>query len=57
MAKKTKELEPIEEKKAKRLKVLKILIIALCCILDFLQKILTFLYSQYILNNLYKIIN
>ena len=43
----------IEEKKAKRLKVLKILIIALCCILDFLQKILTFLYSQYIINNLW----
>ena len=43
----------IEEKKAKRLKVLKALIIALCCILDFLQKILTFLYSQYIINNLW----
>ena len=43
----------IEEKKAKRLKMLKALIIALCCILDFLQKILTFLYSQYIINNLW----
>ena len=32
---------------------LKIIIIALCCILDYIQKILTFLYSQYILNNLW----
>ena len=32
---------------------LKILIIGLCCILDYIQKILTFAYSQYILNNLW----
>jgi len=44
----------IEETKQKKLKIrLKILIIALCCILDYIQKILTFLYSQYIINNLW----
>ena len=32
---------------------LKIIIIALCCVLDYIQKILTCLYSQYILNNLW----
>ena len=34
-------------------KILKIIIIASCCILDYIQKILTFLYSRYILNNLW----
>ena len=32
---------------------LTIIIIFLCCILDYIQKILTFLYSQYIINNLW----
>ena len=32
---------------------LSIIIIILCCILDYIQKILTFLYSQYIINNLW----
>ena len=32
---------------------LKLIIIGLCCILDYTQKILTFLYSQYIINNLW----
>jgi len=32
---------------------LKIIIIVLCCVLDYIQKILTCLYSQYILNNLW----
>ena len=31
---------------------LKMIIIVVCCILDYIQKILTFFYSQYILNNL-----
>ena len=32
---------------------LKMIIIVVCCILDYIQKILTFFYSQYILNNLW----
>jgi hypothetical protein len=32
---------------------LKIIIITLCCILDYIQKLLSFLYSQYIITNLW----
>ena len=43
-----------EEKKSKCSKTLKkLFIIFLCCLFDYIQKILTFWYSQYIINNLW----
>ena len=43
----------IQKKSILTKKQLTIIIIFLCCFLDFIQKILTFSYSQYIINNLW----